>query len=306
MKRDIAIVICSRGREAYLSQLLDDIEQAFGPALAAGGLSYCAAVYAQGYSDDYLASINRRFAASLAAGRLMIITSERPHRCIGEVVSAAVAAIHARFDYRLAMMMDDDSRYRADPAVDDNLRTVARRFLEQGDRAYSIKLGNGRAVEFWPFIDSQGPIMPFKEKMLWVSRAVLDEALAFPAFATLSVGEDVVLSAIAWRGDAARCFGVFGIATFLHLGFEPDIDVDHASIGGGYGDLVGYVEGASPPTELGKYESAYRTGVTPHDVMPEIFVGKDHAHYVISGVNADAVARYGATDETFRRLSARG
>ncbi len=84
--------------------------------------------------------------------------------------------------------------------------------------------------------------MPFKEKMLWVSRAVMDEALAFPALATLAVGEDVVLAAIAWRGGAEKCFGVFGLATFLHLGFEPDEESAGLAMGGGYGELVGYDE----------------------------------------------------------------
>ncbi|MGL5116224.1 MAG: hypothetical protein ACRC7C_12965 [Beijerinckiaceae bacterium] len=292
MKRDIAIVICSRGREDYLWQLLEDIDLAYGPALTTGGLSYCTAVYAQGYSPAYITSLSRRFVAAIDAGRLTIIEAERSHSCIGEVVSTAITAIHAKLDYRLAMLMDDDSRYRADPVVDENLRTAACDFLKHDDRAFSIKLGTSRALEYWPFVDSAGPIMPFKEKMLWVSREVLEEALAFPGFSTLSVGEDVVLSAIAWRGDSARCFGVFGIATFLHLAFEPDIDVNHASIGGGYGELVGYVDGVSPATELGKYEKAYRSGTTPDHIMPDIFVGRGHPHHVISGIKPEAIMRY--------------
>ncbi|MGL4636742.1 MAG: hypothetical protein ACRCWF_12240 [Beijerinckiaceae bacterium] len=294
IKRDIAIPIYSRGREDYLSRLIEDMMTAYLPALEAGDMTACAFVYAQGYPADYVAALTVRFAEDIRKGKLLIVESKRPHTCIGEVAATAFSALNDRVDYRLAMLMDDDSRYRSDAVVDNNLRLAARSFLDQGDRAYSIKLGNGRDLNYWPFIEHAGPIMPFKEKMIWLNRKVLEEAIALPGFATLSVGEDVVLSALAWRGDAERCFGVFGIATFLHLGFEPDIDTDHASIGGGYGELMGHVEGISPPSELGKYEAAYRSGVTPHDVMPDIFVGKDHPHYVISGVKPEAVARYAA------------
>jgi hypothetical protein len=137
--------------------------------------------------------------------------------------------------------------------------------------------------------------------MLWVSRGVMEEALAFPHFAELNVGEDVVLSALAWRGDAARCFGVFGIATFLHLGFEPDEEAP-ATLSGGYGELVGHIEGQESDPDLGKYAKAFRGGVVPHSVMPEIFVGPEHPHHTISGVRSEAVARYGIPDATFRRL----
>jgi len=292
VNRDIAIVICSRGREDYLTRLLEDIDCAYGPALQAGGLSYCAAVYAQSYSAVYIASLAQRFEPAISRGRLMIIESPGPHACIGEVHSAAIAALHARLNYRLAMLMDDDSRYRADPVVDENLRTAARDFLEHGGRAFSIKLGGGRTLEYWPFIDRDGPIMPFKEKMLWVSRAVMEEALACPRFAELSVGEDVVLAALAWRGGSDRCLGVRGIATFLHLAFEPDEDRDHSGMGGGYAELVGHVEGVTPPSELGKYQTAYRSGIVPRDVMPEIFVDADHPHHVISGIRPEAVLAY--------------
>jgi hypothetical protein len=36
--RDVAIIICSRGREAYLTRLLSDLQHHFTPALHAGGL----------------------------------------------------------------------------------------------------------------------------------------------------------------------------------------------------------------------------------------------------------------------------
>ncbi|MBN8494181.1 MAG: hypothetical protein J0M00_22430, partial [Burkholderiales bacterium] len=78
----------------------------------------------------------------------------------------------------------------------------------------------------------------FKEKMLWASRAVMDEVLAFEPFSTLAVGEDAVIAALAWRGGPERCFGVFGIATFLHLAFEPDQETPQGEIAGGYGALV--------------------------------------------------------------------
>ena len=304
IRRDVAIFICSRGREDYLTRLIDDMERAYMPALAAGGISACTYVYAQNYGTGYLAGLRARFAAALAGGRLVLVEAPHPHTSIGEVFVAAIAALNARVDYRLAMLMDDDSLYRADQQVDANLRQAAQDFLARGDRAYSIKLGQGRALEYWPFIDPDGPIMPFKEKMLWVSRAVMDEALAFPRFAELSVGEDVVLSALAWRGDAARCCGVFGIASFLHLGFEPDGDTVTPPIPGGYGELVGHVEGAPQVTDLGKYESAFLSGITPYKVMPDIFVPPDHPHHTISGIQPAAVARYNAGVAAFRKVRA--
>ena len=303
MTRDIAIIICSRGREEHLARLLADIDRAYAPALAADGMSVCTCIYAQNYTPDFLAGLSGTFGPAIAAGNLRIIEAPHPHASIGEVFAAALTAIHARLDYRLAMLMDDDSLYRADPVVDANLRQAARDFLAHEDRAYSIKLGQNRDLEYWPFIDTDGPIMPFKEKMMWASRAVLDEVLALPRFAELSIGEDVVISAVAWRGGAARCFGVYGIANFLHLGFEPDGDAPGGAIAGGYGELVGYDEGASQPTELGKYESAFRSGVTMQQILPEIFVGPEHPHYTISGIRPEAVARYGVEGAGFRRLS---
>ena len=302
MTRDIAIIICSRGREDHLARLLADIDRAYAPALAAGGMSVCTCVYAQNYTTDFLAGLSATFGPAIAAGNLCIIPADRPHASIGEVFAAALTAIHARLDYRLAMLMDDDSLYRADPVVDANLRQAARDFLAHEDRAYSIKLGQNRDLEYWPFIDTDGPIMPFKEKMLWASRAVMDEVLALPRFAELSIGEDVVISAVAWRGGAERCFGVYGIASFLHLGFEPDGDAPGGAIAGGYGELVGYDERVTQPTELGKYESAFRSGVTMQQILPEIFVGPDHPHYTISGIRPEAVAQYGARDRGFRRM----
>jgi hypothetical protein len=300
--RDIAIVIYSRGREDFLARLIADLDRAYIPALEAGKLSATAFIYAQNYTPDYLAALRARHAGAIAAGRLILFEAERAHSRIGDVFVGAAEALHARLDYRLAMLMDDDSLYRAEPEVDANLRQAAREFLEADDRAYSIKLGQGRALEYWPFMDAKGPIMPFKEKMLWLSRAVMEEALAFPALRELSVGEDAVLSALAWKGGAERCFGVFGIASFLHLAFEPDEEIVAAPVTGGYGELVGYVEGRDHDPELGKYGAAFRSGVVPFHVLPEIFVGPEHPHHTISGVRPEAVARYGPADADFRRL----
>ncbi len=310
MKRDIAIVICSRGREDYLTRLLDDIASAFAPALEIGGLSVCTFVYAQNYPRGYMTMLAARFSQDIAAGRLILVEAAGPHDQIGYVVNRAIEALHARLDYRLAMVMDDDSLYRADPVVDANLLRAARDFLDHDDRAYSIKLGPGRQLEYWPFIDQGGPVMPFKEKMIWVSHAVMAEALAFEAFSTLSVGEDVVLAALAWRGGAGRCYGVFGLASFLHLGFEPDGEAVTPPITGGYGELVAYDEAAQQLSDetagLGKYGAAYRSGIVPCMIMPEIFVGPEHPHYYINGIRAEAVKRFGAPHASFQRIERAG
>ena len=204
------------------------------------------------------------------------------------------------------MLMDDDSLYRSDAQVDANLVQAARDFLHHDDRAFSIKLGPSRSLEYWPFISVEGPIMPFKEKMLWVSREVMAEALAWPEFAQLHVGEDAVLAALAWRGGADRCFGVFGLATFLHLSFEPDGESDTPPISGGYGELVGYVEGRNADPELGKYGAAFRSGIVPYSVLPEIFVGPEHPHHTISGIRPEAVALYGTGEARFEKSGRAG
>ncbi len=302
MKRDVAILVYSRGRESLLARLIDDLDRFYMSALEDGGLSACAFIYAQNYSPAYLDGLRQRHAVAIEAGRLILFEAARKHTCIGEVFVAAAEAMHTQLDYRLAMLMDDDSLYRADPQVDANLRDAARLFIEAGDRACSLKLGPARVVEYWPFIDSAGPIMPFKEKMLWVSRTVMEEALAFPAFSTLAVGEDVVLAALAWRGGAEKCFGVFGLGTFLHLGFEPDDESAGLAMGGGYGELVGYDETKHADPELGKYGAAFRGGIVPHSVMPGIFVGPEHPHHTISGIKPEAVVRYGVRDSAFQRI----
>ncbi|MCU0884299.1 MAG: hypothetical protein MUC44_05010 [Beijerinckiaceae bacterium] len=290
---DIAIVVCSRGREDLLTRLLDDIDDGFAPALAAGGLSVCTFVYAQAYRAPFLDGLRQRFAAPLASGRLIIVEAAAPHSRIGDVFATATAILHARVDYRLAITMDDDSRYRAAPDIDANLRQAAHDFLDGEARAFSIKLGQARTLEYTPFVDPEGPIMPFKEKMLWLNRSVMEQALDWPAFATLDVGEDAVLAALAWRGGAERCFGVFGIASFLHLAFEADEEGAAPSLAGGYGELVAFVEGRDHDPELGKYGKAFRGGVVPFSVMPDIFVGPDHPHHTISGIRPEALARYG-------------
>lgn len=294
--RDIAIVICSRGREDHLARLLGDIECGYTRALEAGGLSVCTFVYMQNYTLAYLGALEQRFADAIASGDLMLVVAKKPHSRIGDVYASAIAALHDRARYRLAMLMDDDSLYRADPAVDANLRQAARNFIDHGDLAHSIKLGSSRHLEYAPFISAEGPIMPFKEKMLWVSHDVMAEAQAWPAFAELYVGEDVVLAALAWRRDAGRCFGVYGMASFLHLAFEADGESAAPPINGGYGELVGYVDGHQTDDDLGKYGAAFRGEIVPHSVMPEIFVGPEHPHHTISGIRPEAVALYGAAN----------
>ena len=292
--RDIAIFICSRNREELLTRLLDDIERGFAPALEAGGFSVCTFVYAQAYRRACLDRLKQRFALSIASGRLIITEPNAPHTRIGDVFAVAAATLHARVDYRLAITMDDDSLYRAAPDIDANLRQAAHDFMSRDARAFSIKLGQSRTLEYWPFVDPDGPIMPFKEKMLWLSHGVMEEALAWPRFADLDVGEDVVLAAIAWRGGASQCFGVYGMATFLHLAFEADGELAATPIDGGYGELVGYVEAGDPEPDMGKYGKAFRGGIVPFSVMPEIFVGPEHPHHTISGIRPEAVVQYGS------------
>jgi hypothetical protein len=290
MEHDVAIIVCSRGREELLTRLLSDLQRAFTPALEAGGLSCCVWVYAQGYAPDYLAGLEQRFAGAVAAKTLVLIESERPHTRIGDVVHTAIRTVHDNARYKLAMLMDDDSTYDPDPAVDANLRDAARNFIARGHRAYSIKLGASKKLDYLPFVDLAGPIMPFKEKMLWVSREVLDEVLETPRFSELSIGEDAVVAAVAWLSDPEACFAVHGMTTFLHLGFERSPEFGDGDIAGGYADLM---NAAGPPVDAlhGKYDTALRTGVTPYHIMPAIFVPEDHPHYIFNGIREEVIVR---------------
>ena len=293
IERDVAILVCSRGREEALTRLVGDLRRGFTPALDAGGLSHCVCVYAQGYAPAFLAELETRFADAVGAGELILIPPTRPHARIGDVVHAAISGMHARVSYRLAMLMDDDSIYDAHPAVDENLRTAARTFIARGHRAYSIKLGQSYALEYEPFVNLAGPIMPFKEKMMWVSREVLEEVLETPRFTELSIGEDAVIAAVAWLSRPEACFAVFGMATFLHIGFEPCAEFGGKEIDGGYAELMNYDGPPSDATTLGKYGEAIRTGVTPHHVRPDVFVGEDHPHYVYNGIREEVIERLG-------------
>src|SRR5215213_2697020 len=114
---DVAIIICSRGREKCLARLLSDLQYHLTPALRAGGLTCCIWVYAQGYSAEYLESLNRKFADPLAATTLVVIASKHSHTRIGEVVHTAIRAVHDNSQYKLAMLMDDDSVYYPNPVV---------------------------------------------------------------------------------------------------------------------------------------------------------------------------------------------
>ncbi len=290
LHRDIAILICSRGREAVLGRLLDDLDRAFLPALAAGNLTACVVLYAQGYGEAFLAGLETRYAARIAAGDLVIRPAARPHTRIGDVVHAGIRLMHTCVSYRLAMLMDDDSLYTPDETVDSNLRAAARVFLDGGHRAHSVKLGDGKTLAFGRFIEPEGPIMPFKEKMLWVSRPVLDAVLALPRFPELSIGEDAVIAALAWLPDPHACHAVHGLATFRHLGYEPAPDTPHDDAAGGYAELMGYT-GPDPTLLHGKYDVALRTGVTPWHVMPDVFVGPEHEHFIFNGVRGEVVGR---------------
>jgi len=290
IERDVAIIICSRGREEVLTRLLSDLERGFTPALADAGLSHCAWVYAQGYAPDFLADLGSRFGDAVAAGTLVVNASTRPHARIGDVVHTAIRSVHDEGRYKLAMLMDDDSVYELNPVVDANIGRAARNFIAHRHRAYSIKLGASCTLEYQPFVDLAGPIMPFKEKMMWVSREVLDEVLATPRFRELSIGEDAVIAAVAWLGDPDACFGVYGMATFLHLGYEAAPQFGDGDIQGGYAELMNY-DGPRPDAVHGKYDDALRTGVTPYHVMPDVFVAEDHPHYIYNGIRAEVIAR---------------
>jgi hypothetical protein len=298
--RDIAIVICSRGREALLRQLLRDLDRAFAPALKAAGLTHCIWVYAQGYAREYLVRLACEFPIAAAAQNLVVCASMREHSRIGDVVHTAVQALHANVRYRLAMIMDDDSVYESHSVVDANVRNAALHFLEYGHRAYSIKLGASYALDYQPFIDPAGPIMPFKEKMLWASREVLDEVLRTPRFPELSIGEDAVIAAVAWLARPDACFGVYGMATFLHLAYERSPAFAEPGVEGGYAELMNYKGLAADSSTHGKYDEALRTGVTPHHIMPAVFVSEDHPHYIFNGVRTEVV------DGCFGRASCRG
>jgi hypothetical protein len=301
MDRDVVIIICSRGREDVLARLLSDLQLGFMPALEAGGLTCCIFVYAQGYAPDYLATLEQRFSEAVRAQKLVVTASSRPHTRIGDVVHTAIRTVHASAHYRVAMLMDDDSVYAADPAVDANVRGAARNLIERGHRAYSIKLGGSYELAYRPFVNLADPIMPFKEKMLWVSRQVLDEVLELPRFIELSIGEDAVIAAVAWLGHPNTCFAVYGMATFLHLGFERSPEFGDQDIEGGYADLMNY-KGPVAGALDGKYDAALRTGVTPYHILPDVFVPEDHPRYIYNGIRDEVTVVMRRAGQDYRAL----
>jgi hypothetical protein len=297
LKRDIVVMICSRGREAVLARLLDDLLGGFLPALAEGVWTASVFVYAQLYDVEYLDNLAARHAEAVADGRLIIAPSAQPHTRIGEVVHTAISIMHHRLSYKLAMLIDDDSLYTRDSVVEDNLRRAVAAFIDGRQRCFSIKLGQERDFAIGPFLDPENPIAPFKEKMIWVSRAVLDDVLALPRFSELSIAEDTVITTLAWMRGPHDCHAVHGIASFVHFGVETAPGLANSEIAGGYADLVGF---AGPPTEAaphGKYDEALRSGVTHWHVMPEVFVGPEHPHFIYAGLRAEAVRAISASLE---------
>jgi hypothetical protein len=78
------------------------------------------------------------------------------------------------------------------------------------------------------------------------------------------------------------------MATFLHLGFERSPEFGDGDITGGYAELMNAA--GSPVDALhGKYDVALRTGVTPHHVMPAVFVPEDHPHYIFNGIRDEVI-----------------
>jgi hypothetical protein len=97
--RDVALIICSRGREDALARLLRDLHRAFTPALDAGGLSHCVWVYAQGYAPEYLARLRQEFALAVTAQNLVVTVSDRRGRPHGHSDAARERALQARHDH---------------------------------------------------------------------------------------------------------------------------------------------------------------------------------------------------------------
>lgn len=302
LKRDIVVMVCSRGRKGMLARLLDDLLGGFLPALAEGGWTASVFVYSQLYCPDYLDKLAARHADAMADGRLVVVPSERPHTRIGDVVHAAITTMHSQLSYRLAMLIDDDSLYTREPMVEDNLRRAVGAFIGGGQLCFSIKLGQELDFAIGPFLDPDNPIAPFKEKMIWVSRAVLNDVLALPRFSELSIAEDTMITTLAWLRNPEACRSVHGIASFKHLGAETAPGVTGGEIAGGYADIVGF---SGPPTAAvphGKYDEALRSGVTHWHVMPDVFVGPDHPHFIYAGLRTDVVkATSKAPECTFQK-----
>jgi hypothetical protein len=117
--------------------------------------------------------------------------------------------------------------------------------------------------------------MPFKEKMLWVSRAVAEEVVALPGFRRSQHRRGR-----GHRGGrvAARPGGLPVGARdrdLLHLSYEASAEFGSGDVAGGYADLMNYTGPPPDATHFGKYEEALRRGVTPQHVMPDVFVPED-------------------------------
>jgi hypothetical protein len=94
---------------------------------------------------------------------------------------------------------------------------------------------------------------------------------------------------VAWLSRPEACFGVYGMATFLHLGYEPSDDLGVKEVQGGYADLMGFKGPPSEAAPWGKYDEGLRRGVAPYHVFPDVFVPPGHPRYEFSGVRQEMI-----------------
>lgn len=276
---DVVFMVCSRGRADMLTRLVTDINYYLAPAVIASGLSYCVSVYAQDYASDWLTEFDDSFDFPLfvenAGGTI--------HTTVGNVVQTGVQLLdkqmeskvgHSLFKSKVIVMVDDDSIFVGDARVNSNISRALKEFIDKQHTLYSVRLGSSTTFEMLPLLDASYPVMPGKEKMQWVRPDILMAAITHPRFSDLTIGEDAIVSTVAWTNDPKLCFSLYGIGTFIHLGLEGHLSPVTFELANG-------LESLPEPDEH----------FTPQKMLPDIFVPELHPLHAYYGVRPEVIER---------------
>ena len=275
---DVVFLICSRSRPEMLTTLLDNLHRFFIPAVTAADLSYCVALYAQDYDNRWLDDLDESQEFPFFVHRCDTI-----HMTIGNVVQTAAQVLdqkmqqrvgHSLFKAKVVIMLDDDSIFAGDARVNANITRALKEFVYHQHLIYSVRLGSSMTFDRIPLLDASYPVMPGKEKMQWVKPEILMAAITHPKFSDLTIGEDAILSTVAWTTDPKLCFSLYGIGTFVHLGLEGHLSPSNFELKAG-------LELLPEPAEH----------FTPQKMLPDIFVPETHPLHDYYGVRPEVIER---------------
>ena len=275
---DVVFLLSSRGRPEMLKRVIESVHRFFIPAVTAAGLTYAMGVYAQDYASDWLDDLDAE-----QDFPFFVVRCDTIHLTIGNIVQTAVQTIdqamekkagYSLFKSKVVIMLDDDSIFSGDARVNANVTRALKKFIADQHLLYSVRLGPSTSFELLPLVDASYPVMPGKEKMQWVRPDVLMGAITHPKFSDLTIGEDAIVSTVAWTTDPKLCFSLYGVGTFIHLGLEGHLSPINF-------ELIGGLEALPEPTEH----------FGPQRMLPDIFVPETHPLHDYYGVRPEVIER---------------